>query len=349
MGDRHKRMTGQLGSIDSEQQGMVSILVCMIMMIVITLVVLGFSQLSRSQLTETLNRQLSTEAFYAADSGINNTAAYIKAQVAAGLAGNITDQTTCNSITNGPYNKSANLDTTSAVSYTCVTVTAAPSSLSYDIPAGSSAAFPITPSAAVSSLTFSWNNVDGTTNFACPTAGTFTPSGASWSCSPSVLQVDLISSANSASQATQETGAYTIFLSPRADGTATSAIVNHKVYAALCSAATKSCSIKITGLAADQTYYARVISVYNESNLTVCANNCNAPLSGAEVKIDVTGKAQNVLQRLDANLSITGLTGDLPNYALQTNDSLCKLIEGSPGGPVNIGAIGQSDPGCQVD
>ena len=41
-------------------------------MIVMSLIVLGFAQISRRNQRESLDRQLSTQAFYAAESGVND-------------------------------------------------------------------------------------------------------------------------------------------------------------------------------------------------------------------------------------------------------------------------------------
>ena len=57
---------------DIDQKGMAAILITLIMMIVISLIVLGFAQITRHDQQQALDKQLSTEAFYAAESGIND-------------------------------------------------------------------------------------------------------------------------------------------------------------------------------------------------------------------------------------------------------------------------------------
>jgi Tfp pilus assembly protein PilX len=57
---------------EDKQAGMVAIMVTMILMIVISLIVVGFAQISRRNQRQALDRQLSTQAFYAAETGVND-------------------------------------------------------------------------------------------------------------------------------------------------------------------------------------------------------------------------------------------------------------------------------------
>src|ERR1700761_8288581 len=67
---------GQVKRIRRDEQGMVSILVTMIMVIVISLIVIGFAEVSRRNQREALDNQLSTQAYYAAESGVNAAVQY---------------------------------------------------------------------------------------------------------------------------------------------------------------------------------------------------------------------------------------------------------------------------------
>ncbi len=55
-----------------DERGIVSIIVVLIFIIVIGLIVIGFGQVSRNQTGQTIDNQLSTSSYYAAQSGINN-------------------------------------------------------------------------------------------------------------------------------------------------------------------------------------------------------------------------------------------------------------------------------------
>jgi len=66
-------------SLQRNQSGMVSIMVTMILMIVMSLIVVGFAQVSRRNQRVALDRQLSTQAFYAAESGVNDAREFLDA------------------------------------------------------------------------------------------------------------------------------------------------------------------------------------------------------------------------------------------------------------------------------
>src|SRR5688572_9640470 len=58
--------------IIKSEKGIVSIVVTMTIMIVLTLIVIGFAQLSRREQEQAVERQLNTQAFYSAESGVND-------------------------------------------------------------------------------------------------------------------------------------------------------------------------------------------------------------------------------------------------------------------------------------
>src|SRR3954463_2749341 len=116
-----------------KERGMVSILVTMLLMVVITLIVLGFAQISRRNQRQAVDRQLSTQAFYAAEAGINDARNLIKTALSSGAT--IPAKTDC---TNGSGPAAAfystlspSLDTPNNVSYTCLMVDPAPKDLLY--------------------------------------------------------------------------------------------------------------------------------------------------------------------------------------------------------------------------
>ena len=57
--------------LKNNEQGLVAIVVTLIIMLVLTLIVTGFAQLARREQREALDRQLASQALYAAESGVN--------------------------------------------------------------------------------------------------------------------------------------------------------------------------------------------------------------------------------------------------------------------------------------
>jgi Tfp pilus assembly protein PilX len=362
-------MIQPLKAMNNSQSGMVSIIVCMIMTIVISLVVLGFSQVSTNELNQAFNRQLSAEAYYAAFSGINNAAAVIKA---AGEGPVYAQTQSCTTPDAAPpsisYNNNATLGPASQnASYTCVTVDPTPLLLKYS----TDSAFPLISSTHVpiTSITFNWQDqtLPTTINYdTCYSAGDF-PAGTStgWpsDCAAGVLEVDIIPASDIGSLAAEENGAKKFYLYPAAydAGGAPPAGANTYVLTGTCNIST-GCSYTIDDSyygAGDDEYYVRVVPLYETANYTVAINGGAVPMYGSQVDLDATGDVQGVLQRINAAVSLNSI-GGVP-FAIQSGSSLCKLIVGYPGiahvdTPTNIksgesfpfsGNL-SSDPGCEI-
>lgn len=106
-----------------DSRGMVSILVTMIMIIVISLIVLGFAEVTRRNEQDSVNDQLSTQAYYAAESGVNSAVNYLTSHIGAqeNTLGNCTS-----------FSQSANITTSlngSSVDFPCLMVDTQPTTL----------------------------------------------------------------------------------------------------------------------------------------------------------------------------------------------------------------------------
>jgi Tfp pilus assembly protein PilX len=119
--------------INENQSGIASILVTMIMMVVLTLIVLGFATISRREETNSLNIQLSGQAFYAAETGVNDAQQAITQELSSSGTGIIANKSTCG---NDPAYSSLdglnNIDPNLNVSYSCLLINANPTTLNYD-------------------------------------------------------------------------------------------------------------------------------------------------------------------------------------------------------------------------
>jgi len=93
------------------------------------------------------------------------------------------------------------------------------------------------------------------------------------------------------------------------------------------------CRASITNLGGNRSYMLRFISMYQPSNLTVVAYTGGVPaaVTGAQAVIDVTGKAGDVLRRIQARVPLGFSSGPLPGFAIQSNGSLCKRFMATPG------------------
>jgi hypothetical protein len=207
---------------------------------------------------------------------------------------------------------------------------------------------------SLSTVTFTWKTTTGSNTplSGCPASTTnalstttaWTGSG----CGYGVFRFDLVpttgASLTSSSLASNDMTAFVVPVQsggaasvPFAAGTAN----GNDLIAGSCT--NSQCSLTITGLSATQ-YYARIMSFYE--NVTVLVNGTNVSGSatnyaGAQISIDATGKAQDVLRRIQVSVSASnsanaGFNGDtgasstnqLPDFALESTTSICKRFAG---------------------
>jgi hypothetical protein len=101
----------------------------------------------------------------------------------------------------------------------------------------------------------------------------------------------------------------------------------------------------------------RIRSLYGTSNVSIDPNNTTKPdiyLKGAQLVVDSTGKAQDVLKRVQVRLSLN-TTLNVPDFAVQAGAGLCKRYNvvsngASPSITLGAGAGNSSDPNnpCSV-
>ena len=118
-------------SLRASEVGMISIMTTMVLMIIISLIALGFAQISRRNQRESLDRQLSTQAFYAAESGVNDARDLIANAVNAGTT--VPDKDACDDNGAGAFYATLNpvIDAAKNVEYSCLLVDTAPTELRY--------------------------------------------------------------------------------------------------------------------------------------------------------------------------------------------------------------------------
>ena len=332
-------MKSMSGKTINKQAGMVSILVSMIMIIVISLIVLGFSKLSRSNQQTALDRQLSTQAFYAAETGINDAKAYVLSNPTAPSSAN------CNDYINTLGNK--NKLNGDDIAYTCLVVNNEPPSIKYaTIPVNSAVSTPLfSKSVNITRLNISWQaNAAGSLNSASCSSGTNLPSvlggSTNWDCAYGLLRLDLMPVTSATGAAALANTTRTFYFKPSNGGSGQVAVSGNGVNGfsstsargtlspVLCSSATKTCSVRLdlSGVASQRNYYARISAVYKDlQSISISGQSSAVTFTGSQVIIDSTGKARDVLRRLQTRVSLTGNSLQ-PAAGLQTTGSICKLI-----------------------
>ena len=215
------------------EKGIISIMTAMILMVVISLIVLGFAQISRRNQRQTLDRQLSTQAFYAAESGINDARKIINTAVAAGNT--IAAKDECGGTGSGGFYTGLNpdLDSSLNVKYTCLLIDPQPKSLHYSNIGTTTNIVPIisSDSTAISNITLNWQSksTSATPLVGCPTTtdNIFTPA-VSWACGYGVLRLDIVPTAGSSLTVDAlRNNTMTLFMVPLASGSASTSVAYH--------------------------------------------------------------------------------------------------------------------------
>lgn len=316
--------------LHKNQAGLVSFLVVTIIMLLLTLIVLAFARLVRREQVQTLDRQLNTQAFYAAESGVNDALNALAADPS--LANGTTD---CDDfITNAGLNN----DLGNGVSYSCLLVDASPPELNFsNISTDRSTVTPIKAQGGVpiTSLQISWEDTAGGTNLSgCPAAGTF-PTTWSNSCSVGVMRLELLPFSSPTNRSTFITSRGIAFVSPRSSGGASNATLDSmsgdnqgSTIAGDCDGGgpgPRLCNLVITGT--NLSGYLRMRSIYRGSAVTirVFSGSTQVDLEGSQAEIDATGRVSGVLKRIKVTAPILASTGEpLPDFALQTRKTQCK-------------------------
>lgn len=378
------------------ENGFASIVIALILIIVLALLTVGFAQLARREQQDALDKQLSSQAYDAAESGINDAYADIQSgKITDTIAGNGTQCINPSVLSIGARTKTPGVDVAHGVNYSCLMVDLTPPTLKKTLAPNSAwtTAFKVVGQdgsvRALKSFTIQWSSHDGHTGSA--------PSGlpplSQWNNAPALLAFSItplcVPPATPAGAAcpldrtTLEKNALTAYLHPNTSGggtltypanggnpnSATSPYsdAEGQMIQAHCTGATCTVTVTMTagvgGLSGEE-YLIHVIDYYDQSDISVTkpidTDGQAAYFANSQAVIDVTGKARQVLKRLQAVVPIGKTNPPLPSYGVEAQD-LCKLLnttidmlpDGSPGGTIvntsGLPAPGDPNNACQLN
>lgn len=323
--------------IGDNQQGLVSILVSVTFVIILSLITTSFAVLMRREQRQALDRQLSTQAFYAAESGINDAVDWIK----KGGSENVTD---CDSdIFNGKK------DLGGGISYSCLLVNNSVDSLEYAVGTDNSTITRLSASENIDKIKISWQESGGSNNFA-PPGQQFFPQESSGTGNEvrdvGILRLAITPIGSNVSRQTLIDQTQTLFLYPNKTANAgesvsygyeTSSSSKGQIIDSKCNAGNTQpyhCNLEITGLGGfnSKNFYIRLKSIYQESSVSISAENASSKrlkLKGSQAMIDTTGRANDVLRRIQVRIPITE-SYDYPEFTLESADDICKRLEVFP-------------------
>lgn len=345
------------------QVGMASILVTMVLMIVISLIVLGFAQVSRRNQREALDNQLTNQAYYAAETGVNDYSKIVRSFLTANTANQDLmkiSQTSCKpapgSWISANMSFSNILSSSPDVQYTCVLVNASPTTLQYGSVGSTSLIIPINSSSPINNLKISWQTTQ--TNLLnpannCPVASGVTqfPVASNWKCGLGIVRVDIVPTEGTLSLSSLQASTMTAFLVPTDPTSTGGGTVSYTgqgvnqyaqntanqgaIVAGKCDN-TNGCSVMVTNLNS-ASYYLRLSTIYQTASVQIAGYNLTnsattLPLTGAQVLIDSTGKAQDILRRIQVRIPVNTTAGSSTfDAAIETAQSLCKHFQTYPG------------------
>jgi len=366
------------------ESGLVSIIVVTIVIIILSLMTIGFAKIMDRELRQSLDRELATQANYAAESGMNDARNYvldrIKNNQIADIGPDCLDTAALNATQQQFFVDSGSISSGSAgtVKYTCVTVDTHPKELLFDkIPAGHSKIFRVVTSTPLDRLYFSWNN-SGATSSTGATALSYPTfpaesywAGAGHDKATGVLRTTVYPVAGAGvgapgdQNANLESRARTYFMYPNgsasgvpgaepfapSNGTIVPGNCNQNSFTTSPLPYKQSkhfCNSVLTGMSASPTffYYVRITAVYRD--LTVSIQGTDA--SGNPLKFD---KAQGVIDvTAKGNDVLKRLQGrvsldsdyDYPEYTIQSMDTLCKRLRLPKTGPSSYDQARIDDP-----
>ncbi len=330
----HKREQMEPKKLNNNQSGLVSVTVTIVIMIVVTLIVSSFALIVRREQRRALDRQLSDQAYHAAEAGIADAqAALTAADTSAILDGGVNNCTGSDSFlekvnaTATPNPRQYTGNVSENVSYSCVLIDKTVSSWSTTSVAVEDGAItvPVQTTDPISKLRISWQGADNSTSFA---TGFDRPQNGSSYDSP-MLRVTIFPFSGSETRDSLKGKAHTMFLTPIVDSSPGNAgqidYVANNQYApgqgvfvnGKCNAGNTTspspyfCNVDINGLSGTKNYVV-IQPLYKTAKIDMQAYgtvggvaNTQLDFNNAQAEIDVTGKAADVLRRIRVRVPIS--------------------------------------------
>jgi hypothetical protein len=357
----------------SDEAGVISIITVVLLAMVLTLITTAFVRSTNSNQRQALDNQLSTQAFFAAETGINDITTLIKNGIITaedaesdGNCKTYIDLINNNKslISQGFANQSPNvLNSDNSIEYTCVMVSSEPDEISINrTEAGQGNIYPIKSADdnVIDKVNINW----GGGQIATGANNEDLPSQAVWTNNSTVDAKALIRlslyypPSLSRDNLTSPSYQKTIFLKPyyheepNSNSLDINTIGDGSITKVACDNANE-CVLEIAGIDSltdntNRTFYVRVEPIYNPSSITIKAFSSSAvqKLKGAQFSIDVTGRSNDVYRRVEVRRKIT-TDWNFPDAVVQTSGDLCKQFTAWTKNPSDQNDLGYSDPaGC---
>lgn len=340
------------------QQGIASMVIVIMIMMLLTLIVTSMTKNANREQRQALDRQLNSQAFYAAESGINDARDYYTKNANASPAPAPPEKQTCDGLGGSNpgdqfpppyYSQVGNGTTNTSASYSCVIYDANPDSLEYsDLPVDSSVIAPIEDKSGgpIRSLTITWKRPNTTNYDFSNCSGLFdahfpkTLTG----CDAGVLRTELVDP-DPTDRATLISNDFLAYLAPSSNSaavsknydSATNSGQGAKWQGACSGVSDGKCKLTINfGSTVRSLLMLHLRSFYIHDSVEIegvttdPATGHSRPIefNNAQMMIDSTGRASDVLKRIAVRVPLNSYGNAFyPEAAIQTSESICKLLQ----------------------
>lgn len=325
----------------SDEKGLVTITSVIIIIIIISIITLSLAALTRRNLRQSVDEQLSTQAQYAAESGINAALAKIN-DPNNPLT---TSVTTCDKTGSGPGAIFTNNVLGDNVRYSCVLVDANSTDITTLLAKETSKVYKLEDfgGGAITNLTITWSGLTNPSGATCTLLNGCLTKPASWSGGLGLLRVRLIPN-----PITSRTNVDTKMIDITAYPFKTDPVLTNNVdlstvdknYVVSGNCSSSSCTITISKIPNPGKYYIQLYTYYSDSTVKITGTKSDGTavsFSGAQVTIDSTGISQDVVKRIKAKIAIDK-TSALPIFAIGVENNLCKRFTTSTGSTTDQGS-----------
>jgi Tfp pilus assembly protein PilX len=337
-------------NVHKNEQAFVAIFSVLIIMSILTLIAIGFSNITRRAQQRVLNGQLNVQAYYAAESGVNDAIAAIKLNPAL-------TKTTCQAAADG-FSYNNNLDNNLNVGYTCILINNQDPKLVFNnVPIeGTSTAqttdFKLSTGQPVKTFDVIWSAHTNSAATTISNTTTLTPVGA-WGNNLGLVRMDLAPIDQGLDRAALATKVYSYYLyasqvAASPNGFALNGVTDQNGLIFI-KCTTTTCTAHMTlGSPVASAFKMRLQSVYAPVDVTIAngvdVNGNSGSWVGGQDVIDVTGKANDVFRRIQVRIPLT-TNGATASYGLQSADSICKRLAALSGATTTD----SSDNSCQAN
>ncbi|MFZ1323545.1 MAG: PilX N-terminal domain-containing pilus assembly protein [Candidatus Saccharimonadales bacterium] len=346
-----------------QEDGFVSIFSVVIIMAILTLITIGFTNVTRRAQRNTLDNQQNTQAFYAAESGVNDAVRLLKSDPAYTKA-------TCDA--GDPAYFKYDLNAATGVGYTCVLVDSTPPTQSFDsVPTVDKGEPVITTLASENGATIQlvrieWDSPNGIADpvaLATPSmSGNIAnlpdarPTG--WGSRVGILRVDLVPD-TSVTRKDLADNSYTFFLMPSNNGAiAFTAVAGSdgqgSVFVTNCSQAPPvrcMANVTLNNPGTINRYRMRMTSYYRAvdvSSIKILNAGSVLEQKDGQALIDSTGKAVDVFRRIQVTVPLRSVVGYHEPFSILAASDICKRLLTAPPNFAQVMAPAAIYPSCAI-